>query len=146
MHAYLPKTNDGGCINLFFKMNACIVFFFFFFSSPLLLLILKNMPLTENSFLKVPWETAITLYNNEIVPRVTKKNKRLTISAAIAMALVYFIRDKVFKPPRNIRHISYLSYLGSSISALLSQSIWDRAYAAHIPEIDRVDGNGLFVV
>lgn len=61
----------------------------------ILTLILLNMSLLQKSFLKVPLQDAVMLYNNEIVPRLTKKNKVIAISVAIVMYLVYLVTDRI---------------------------------------------------
>lgn len=103
------------------------------------------MSLLQNTFLKVPLENALTLYSNEIVPRLTKKNKVISISVAVVLSLVYLIRDRVLKPPRNLRHIPYVSYFGVIKSTLFHESIWSRAYKVHLPEIDKKN-HGIFLV
>lgn len=103
------------------------------------------MSLLQNEFLKVPLENAIKVFNTEIVPRLTKKNKSIAISVAVALSLVYFIRDLV-KPPKKFRHIPYVSHLGAIWSSLVYESVWDRAYRVHLPELNKKEHNGLFMV
>ncbi|KAI9345050.1 hypothetical protein BD770DRAFT_414056 [Pilaira anomala] len=35
----------------------------------------------------------------------------VTISAAVALSLIYFIQDRILKPSRKLRHISYISVI-----------------------------------
>lgn len=104
------------------------------------------MSLLENSFLKLPLQNATQLYNDEVVPRLTKKNKVIAISAAVALSIIYFIRDRVTKPPRKLRHIPYLSYFGVLKSMYSKESVRDRSARVHIPEINSENSNGLFLV
>lgn len=105
-----------------------------------------NISLTENTFLQAPLQNAIQLYNQEIVPRLTKKNKVIAISAAVALSLVYFIQDRIMKPPRKLRHIPYLSYFDTLKSMWRNESIWDRSHRVHLPEIEAEGSKGLFMV
>nr|BDB32861.1 cytochrome P450 monooxygenase [Thamnidium elegans] len=104
-----------------------------------------NMSLTENTFLQVPLQNAIQLYNQEVVPRLTKKNKVIAISAAVALSLIYFIQDRIMKPPRKLRHIPYLGYFDTLRSMWRNESIWDRSHRVHLPAIEAKDSKGLFV-
>jgi hypothetical protein len=102
--------------------------------------------LQQNKFLEVPLQNAITLYNNEVVPRLTKKNKVIAISVAVALSLVYIIRDRVFKPPRNLRHIPYFGYFSVIKSLMNGESIFDRGYKYNVPHADCKNSNGLYLV
>lgn len=104
------------------------------------------MSLLENSFLKLPLQNAIQLYSDEVVPRLTKRNKVIAISVAVALSFIYFIRDRVTKPPRKLRHIPYLSYFGVLKSMYSKESVRDRSARVHIPEINSENSNGLFLV
>ncbi|KAI7893584.1 cytochrome P450 [Mucor mucedo] len=95
------------------------------------------MSLLQNSFLEVPLKNALALYNKEVIPRLTKKNKIISISVAVALSLIYLIREKVLKPPKHLRHIPYISYLDSVKAILTRESAWDRSYRVFLPEIDQ---------
>lgn len=42
--------------------------------------------LLQNSFLEAPLNDALSLYQNEIVPRLTKKNKAIAIGVAVTLS------------------------------------------------------------
>ncbi|KAG2213089.1 hypothetical protein INT47_011238 [Mucor saturninus] len=95
------------------------------------------MSLLQNSFLEVPLKNALVLYTNEVVPRLTKKNKIISISVSVALSLIYLISEKVLKPPKNLRHIPYISYFDSIKSVLRKESASDRSDRVFLPEIDQ---------
>ncbi|KAI9345051.1 cytochrome P450 [Pilaira anomala] len=103
------------------------------------------MLLSENTFLQAPLQGAIQLYNKEIIPKLTKKNKVIAISAAVVLSLVYFIQDRILKPPRKLRHIPYTSFIGKLKSIWTGESRWDHGYRAHLPLIAKGKGKGLFL-
>ncbi|KAG2204329.1 hypothetical protein INT47_009371 [Mucor saturninus] len=102
------------------------------------------MSLLQHEFLKVPLENALVIFNKHIVPRLTKKNKSIAISAAVAMSVVYFITE-LLKPPKKLRHIPYVSHLGAVWSSLVYEPVWDRAYRVHLPELTKKGHPGLFM-
>nr|BDB32844.1 cytochrome P450 monooxygenase [Thamnidium elegans] len=92
-------------------------------------------------FLKTPLETMIQLYTTEVIPHLTKRNKTIGITTAIVLSSIYFIRDTVFKPPRNLRHLPYFGYFSVIRSLMKGESMFDRGYSAHIPLVNaRPDG------
>ncbi|KAI9345054.1 cytochrome P450 [Pilaira anomala] len=103
------------------------------------------MSLSEKTFLQIPLQNSLKFYNEEIVPRLTKKNKVIAISAAVALSLIYFIQDRILKPPRHLRHLPYLSYFGTLKSLWKGESIWDRQHRLHLPLIESENNNGLFL-
>jgi hypothetical protein len=100
----------------------------------------------NNTFLQEPIQKAFEIYQKNIVSRLTKKNKTIAISTAVAISLIYFIRDRYFKPPKNIRHIPYQGYFDVYKSLLTKESYTDRAHRISIPTVDSKTSNGLFVV
>lgn len=104
------------------------------------------MSLIQNSFLEVPLQNAINLYNNEVVPRLTKRNKVIGITAAVAISLVYLIREKILKPPKKIRHIPYLGFTTLVKSILANESISDRTYKLNLPQLHKPGNKGLYSV
>ncbi|KAI9345052.1 cytochrome P450, partial [Pilaira anomala] len=103
------------------------------------------MLLTNYNFLQAPLQDVIQLYNKEIIPKLTKKNKVIAISAAVVLSLAYFIQDRVLKPPRKLRHIPYISFIGKLKSIWMGESRWDHGYKAHFPLIAKGKGKGLFL-
>lgn len=104
-----------------------------------------RMSLIQSGFLQVPLKNTIEIYNNVVVPRLTKKNKVIGITAAIFMSLVLIIRDRVFKPPRNLRHIPYFGYYGLIKSIASGESLYDRSMRVHVPLVNS-SRDGLYVV
>lgn len=88
----------------------------------------------------------LRLYNLYISPYLSKRNKIIGISTAITMSLCYIIRDRVLKPPRQLRHIPYHSHFQVLRAILTGESYWDRSYRLTIPEIDSKESNGIYVV
>ena len=105
-----------------------------------------SLLIESNILLQGPLQKAIKLYHKDIVPLLTKKNKTIAISTAVAIYLIYFIRDRYFKPPKNIRHIPYQDYFDFVKSLIIKESHWDRAYKVLLPVIDSETNPGLFVV
>ncbi|KAG2200780.1 hypothetical protein INT46_002171 [Mucor plumbeus] len=104
-----------------------------------------SLLIESNILLQGPLQKAIKLYHKDIVPLLTKKNKTIAISTAVAIYLIYFIRDRYFKPPKNIRHIPYQDYFDFVKSLIIKESHWDRAYKVLLPVIDSETNPGLFV-
>lgn len=102
------------------------------------------MSFLRDTFLKVPLQNVISLYSNEIVPRMTKRSQVISITVAVAMSLVYFINDILFMPPKNLRHIPHIGYFSTIKSLITNESHWDRAHRVHLPLTNK--GTSLFVV
>jgi hypothetical protein len=122
-------------------LQSKLFFFSFFFSSSLIsflhLFFIMSLPLTlQNTFLELPLKNALSLYTEKVVPRLTQRNKAIGLSVAIAMALVYIIRDRIFKPPKTLRHIPYLGYFNVLKSFIKKESLFERGYRVHVPHID----------
>ncbi|GAA5814314.1 hypothetical protein MFLAVUS_007808 [Mucor flavus] len=84
------------------------------------------MSFLKNTFLQLPLNNAVEIYNSKAVPHLIKKNKIIAISVAVAISLFYIIRDQVFKPPRNLRHIPYFGYFSILKSIIKNESLFDR--------------------
>lgn len=90
--------------------------------------------------------TLLKLYNLYISPYLSKRNKIIGISTAITVSLCYIIRERVLKPPKQLRHIPYHSHFQVIRTILTGESYWDRSYRLTIPEIDLKESNGIYVV
>lgn len=75
---------------------------------------------------------------------MTKRNQVISVSVTVAMSLVYFVSDRLFKRPRKLRHIPYISYFSIIKSLITKESYWTRADRVHLPLINK--GTGLFLV
>ncbi|KAI8054831.1 cytochrome P450 [Thamnidium elegans] len=84
------------------------------------------MSYLKNTFLQQPLNNAVEIYNSKVVPHLIKKNKTIAISVAVAISIFYIIRDQVFRPPRNLRHIPYFGYFSILGSILKNESLFDR--------------------
>lgn len=104
------------------------------------------MLVLQNSFLELPLQNAVALYHDHVVPRLTRKNKSVAISVAIVLSLIAFIREKILKPPKNIRHIPYISVIKSIKATLRDESIWNRAYKLYLPAIHTPGNKGVIAV
>jgi hypothetical protein len=104
------------------------------------------MPFLQNTFLESPLKHAIALYNHEIIPRLSRRNKAIAITAAITMSFVLIVREKILKPPKKLRHIPYISLFTLIGSLLKGESIWNRSYRVYFPIINSKKGSGLYTV
>lgn len=105
------------------------------------------MSLITKEFPNALLQNASALYDKIIAPRLTQKNKTIGISVAVALTLVYIIRDRVFKPPKNIRHIPYFGYSSVIKSLINGDSFFDRCYKVALPFLDSKDNvSGLYSV
>lgn len=77
---------------------------------------------------------------------LNKRQKTIGITAAIMLSLIYLVREKLLKPPKNLRHIPYISYFSIIRSLFTGESNWDRFYRVVIPHIDSPQSNGLYLV
>lgn len=87
----------------------------------------------------------LDIYNQYIVPRLTKKNKAIAISTAVALSL-YIIVDKYIKPPRKLRHIPYQSYYEFLKTILYKETYDTRAKNFYLPTINSPSNNGIYMV
>lgn len=88
---------------------------------------------------------AVTLYN-QYVPKLTHRNKVIAISTAVVLYAIMQFREKVLKPPRNLRHVPHVSTLVILKSLLMGESYWDRSYRKLIPLVDAPENNGIYLV
>jgi hypothetical protein len=102
--------------------------------------------LTSSSLLEAPLKTILDFYSKTVVPRLTKKNKTIAISTAVALSIVYIIRDRLLKPPKRLRHIPYHGYFDVIRNIFKNESYWDRAYRVTLPHIDGPESNGIYMV
>lgn len=86
------------------------------------------------------------VYKNQVIPRLTKKNKFISIAVAVALSVAYLIGEMILKPPRNLRHIPYVGYFSIIKSMIINESKWNRAYRVHLAEIDKPNHKGLLLV
>ena len=104
------------------------------------------MSLLQKKIMETPLKNVFDLYNKEVVPRLTKKNKVIGISAAVIISLVYLIREKVVKPPKKLRHIPYISFFNQVSALFKGESLWSRTYRMYLPKTYSPENKGLYMV
>jgi hypothetical protein len=96
-----------------------------------------------NQQLNTSLTQALELYNQHVVPRLTKKNKVIAISTAVALS-VYVLVDRLFKPPKKLRHIPYQGYY-SFLKGIFHKDTYDtKAKKFYLPTISST--NGIYMV
>jgi hypothetical protein len=81
--------------------------------------------MSQKEFLQVPLQAALEIYNNQLVPRLTTRNKVIAITSAISLSLIFYIRQKVFKPPKIFRHLPYDSAFNVIKAAIQGECLSD---------------------
>ncbi|KAI8366859.1 cytochrome P450 [Blakeslea trispora] len=70
----------------------------------------------------LPVQRLMELYNTYVLPRLTKRNKTIGISTAVAFSVMYFIYERIIKPPKHLRQFPYVTYYQSIKTALMKES------------------------
>jgi hypothetical protein len=102
------------------------------------------MSLTR-SFFEGSLNNVIDIYNKEIVPRLTKKNKALAISAAVLLTVMYQV-NRLIRPPRNLRHIPYQGYFSHLSAMFKKEPPLTQSQRFSLPYLDSKKGNGIYLV
>jgi hypothetical protein len=103
------------------------------------------MDILQHSFLQVPLKNLAEIYQNDVAPQLTKRNKVIAIGTAILLMISYKV-SAIIRPPRNLRHIPHQSYF-SFISSLLSkETILERSQRYGLPHINSDESNGIYLV
>lgn len=100
---------------------------------------------THLSFLETPLSQALEAYNTHVVPRLTKKNKVIAISTAVALS-AYILMDKYFKPPRKLRHIPYINFYQFLKGVYNRYSYVTKATKLYLPIVNSPENNGIYMV
>jgi hypothetical protein len=100
----------------------------------------------QNQFLKTQLDSAIELYNNQVVPKLTKRNKVIAIGTAITLSLIALFHEKVLKPPKKLRHIPHVSFFNIFKVLIRGETYWERAYRTQLPLLDSPESKGLYLV
>lgn len=116
------------------KKNLVFFLFFFFFC-------LSQM---SSSLLRTTFDQFYDVYNQYIVPRLTKRNKSIAISTAIAVSLYFYLES--FKPPKKLRHIPYQHYFSSLKAALRGETFIQQTEEFRLPLINSPGNNGIYMV
>ncbi|KAI8063424.1 cytochrome P450 [Gilbertella persicaria] len=87
----------------------------------------------------------LDLYQAYIVPRLTQKNKTIGISTAVALSLVYFIRNRILKPPKSLRRIPYIGYFTILGSFIRGESQWDFDHRVLFPMLESKCKDGIYM-
>lgn len=89
---------------------------------------------------------AVASFTSKLTPIIDTKNKRVGITVAIVMTLIHIIRDRVFKPPKNLRHIPYFGYYSVFKSLYKGESLFDRGYRVNLPLLNSGNSIGVYLV
>ena len=69
----------------------------------------------------------------QYIQKIAKSHKSTSITFAVALTLVYFIRDQFILPPRNLRHIPSFGYLSILRSLFKRESPHDPGNNVNVP-------------
>jgi hypothetical protein len=103
------------------------------------------MPLIQNTFLQVPLQQLTEVYYEQVVPRLTKKNKVIVITAAIFL-LVSSKLNALLRPPRKLRHIPHQGFFSYLVSLTADDSILKQSQRYALPTVNSKENNGLYLV
>lgn len=90
----------------------------------------------------VPWWTT-SQFND--VYRILTRNKKVSISAAAAFVGLCFLYDRVFRPPRNLRHIPHVPFPTYIWAVMKGMQPKDTARTITMPAAAR-SSHGLYLV
>lgn len=96
--------------------------------------------------LQFAFNNVFSLFMKKAVPRLIKRNKLVAISTAFVLFIIYLFKEKVMKPPKNLRHIPHIGYFSIFRTVITGESFWDRTYRVIIPFVDTLKTNGLYLV
>ncbi|KAI9473441.1 MAG: cytochrome P450 [Benjaminiella poitrasii] len=71
--------------------------------------------------------------------------KGFTFKTAVTLAFLYIIHDRIFKPPRRLRHIPYLSYFDIWKLLFKKEKFCDYSHRVTLPLINSEQSNGIYV-
>jgi hypothetical protein len=103
------------------------------------------MSYLQKSFLEIPLEHALKVYNEEVLTRVSKKNQLITIGAAVALTLIYKVSEWM-KPPKQLRHIPYFGYIDLLTAFVKERRYTDIATVRSLPLLRDPTNKGIYVV
>jgi hypothetical protein len=103
------------------------------------------MSLLQHPLLEKPLNNLNEFYLQEIVPRLTKKNKVIAITAAIVFLFSYKV-NQVLRPPRRLRHLPHQGYFDFLASLFKRESPLERAQRYSLPLLSSEENNGLYLV
>jgi hypothetical protein len=103
------------------------------------------MEVFQHPFLEAPLKNLSELYYNQVVPRLTTKNKVIAITTAIFLVVSYKISNKIM-PPRSLRHIPHQAYFSYFISLISREPVLKRQQRFGLPVINSKENNGLYLV
>lgn len=84
-------------------------------------------------------DNALQIYNDYILPLTLKsqnaarKNKVVSIGAAVALTALILFRENVLKPPRRTRHLPHVPFFTFLRTMIQGWSIRDTAYKVTLP-------------
>ncbi|KAI8368533.1 cytochrome P450 [Blakeslea trispora] len=89
-----------------------------------------------------PIQNLVKLYSTYIMPHLAKRSHIIGIKAAVAFSLIYFLYDRLFKPPKQLRQFPYISYYTTIKTILNGESArdFDRRVIAPLLETEWKEG------
>jgi hypothetical protein len=101
--------------------------------------------MVQYSFLFAFIKSARSVFTFKTRAEISRKNNVIFFSFALFMMLIYNIH-KVITPPKNLRHLPYVTYYNMIKSLLKGESFTDIAKHTTIPMINSSDSKGLYLV
>ncbi|KAI8883547.1 cytochrome P450 [Backusella circina FSU 941] len=102
------------------------------------------MSILPSSFLEVPLKQLNEAYYEQIVPKLTKKNKAVAV-VAVAFLVVFSKLNTLLRPPRKLRHIPYQGFFSYLVSLAKDKSILQRSQRYGLPKVDSEENNGIYL-
>ncbi|KAI8359149.1 cytochrome P450 [Blakeslea trispora] len=87
----------------------------------------------------------IDLYHTHIATRLTKKSKNIGVGTAVIITLLYYIHNRILKPPKELRHIPYQTYYSFFGSVLRKESLRDLYRRDILPAFDHEKNDGIYL-
>ncbi|KAI8330262.1 cytochrome P450 [Choanephora cucurbitarum] len=89
-------------------------------------------------------QNLLELYNLYVLPNLTKRNKKIGISAAVVFSMIYFL-NRLLKPPKHLRQFPYVSYYTVIKSAVRGEAIRDFDTHVIAPLLDKSPNQAVYL-
>ncbi|KAI8377163.1 cytochrome P450 [Choanephora cucurbitarum] len=96
------------------------------------------------SVLKESLWTTLDFYNHVILSKLRDKNRKWVISSAIALSLIYFVHNRILRPPKKLRHLPSTSPFKVVLSALKNESLFEYNKSQVLPILHQENSSGLY--